>query len=471
VSINRNLVKCAGVGSLGGLLFGFDMAVIAGTTSGLTKAFALSPGGLGFTVSVALFGTILGAASGGLLESRFGARLVLRVFAVFYVISALGCLLASDLPFLLIARFLGGSAIGGSSVLCPVYIAELSPPRLRGRLVGLFQVNIVVGATVAYLSNYLISHAHLGALEWRVDFGVAAIPAFLFFVFLFTIPQSARWLAAKKRMAEAESVLQLTGSAHPKGELSQIVQAIEEDALGSSEALFQWKYRKLIFLAISLAALSQLSGINIVSYYLNDIFAAAGFNRFSSGLQAVFVGVVNVIATLVAMSVIDKFGRRFLLLVGSVGMAVTLVGVTAIFALKSHANWLLPFLAAYIGFFAASLGAVIWVYLSEIFPTRVRGKGEGLGASIMWIVNAAMCGTFPIVAKYSTALPFAFSAAMMIVLFFLVWIFFPETKNVSLEELQRKLGVSLYKEDSGRNEIRKSAATPTKCWQGGTEIQ
>jgi sugar porter (SP) family MFS transporter len=452
--LNWHVMKCACVGALGGLLFGFDMAVIAGTTTGLTRAFGLSPRGLGFTVSVALFGTVLGAVCAGVLESRYGARAVLRVLAVFYVVSALGCAFAPGWVLLLAARFLGGTAIGGSSVLGPVYIAELAPARLRGRLVGLFQIAIVLGALAAYISNYLMAHTALGAREWRADFGVAAIPAVIFFVVLFTIPQSARWLAAKGRVTEAESVLRLVGAADPRGELREITQAIEADARNSREGLFQWKYRKPICLAIALAMFNQLSGINVVSYYVNDIFAAAGFNRFSAGMQAIFVGGMELVATFIAMSLVDKLGRKPLLLIGSVGLAAMLTGVAAIFAMGTHANWLLPLLCVYMCSFAVSQGAVIWAYLSEIFPTRVRGKGQSLGCTTHWVMNGLISGSYPVVARYSKVMPFGFFAVMMVVQFFAVWFFFPETKNVSLEQLQRELVPEDVFDDSAGSKAR-----------------
>jgi len=438
--MNRYVARGAGVGALGGLLFGFDTAVIAGTTAALTEIFHLSARELGFTVAIALFGTVLGAMSAGPLESRFGGRGMLRVMALLYLFSAIGCSLAPNWTTLLLARFIGGIGIGGSSVLGPVYIAEIAPTRLRGRLVGMFQINIVLGVLSAYLSNYLIARANIGMAEWRWDFGVAAFPALLFLLLLFTIPNSARWLAAKGRNDEAETALRIMGSLDPRCELRVISLAIEEDSKNSNESLFQRKYRKSIFLAISIAMFNQLSGINAITYYLNDIFVAAGFSRLSSNLQAVAFGVMNLMATLLGMSLIDRLGRKTLLLVGSVGTAISLVGVSVIFSLKAHREWLLPLLVTYIFFFAVSQGAVIWVYLSEVFPTRVRGKGQGLGSSTHWIMNALISGSFPVVAKSSGAYPFAFFAGMMIVQFIVVQAFFPETKNVSLEQMQQMLG-------------------------------
>lgn len=441
MAMNRYVVRGAVVGALGGLLFGFDTAVIAGTTSSLVQVFSLSPRELGFTVAMALCGTVVGAIAAGPLESRYGGRDMLRIMALLYLLSAIGCAFAPSWAALLAARFVGGIGIGGSSVLGPVYIAEIAPARMRGRLVGLFQINIVLGVLLAYLSNYLVARANVGAAEWRWDFGVAMFPALLFLLMLFGIPNSARWLAAKNRNAEAMDALLLMGLEDAAAELDRITASIVEDSLNSKESLFQWKYRTPIFLAISIAMFNQLTGINAITYYLNDIFASAGFSQLSSNLQAVAFGTMDLFATLIGMSLIDRLGRKTLLLIGSVGTMIALAGVTVIFATKAHREWLLPLLVIYIFFFAVSQGSVIWVYLSEVFPTRVRGKGQSLGSSTHWIMNAMISAAFPVVAKSSGAIPFAFFAVMMVVQFVVVKSFYPETKNVSLEEMQHLLGI------------------------------
>jgi sugar porter (SP) family MFS transporter len=429
------------VGALGGLLFGFDTAVISGTTGALTQVFQLSPRDLGFTVAIALVGTVFGAIVAGPLEGRYGGRAMLRLMAIFYLLSAIGCAVAPSWTMLMVARFFGGIGIGGSSVIGPVYIAEIAPARLRGRLVGMFQINIVVGVLLAYLSNYLISRAALGDLEWRLEFGVAALPALFFFLLLFTIPKSARWLAAKGQVAEAKAVLEKTGSECPDDELKSILSALDENQSSSTENLFQKMYSKPIFLAVSIAMFNQLSGINAITYYLSGIFVSAGFSKISGNLQAVAFGLMNLFATLLAMSVIDKIGRRRLLLIGSVGTAVSLAGVAMVFFSGGHAKLLLPLLIVYIFFFATSQGAVIWVYLSEVFPTRVRGKGQSLGSSTHWVMNALISAAFPVVAKSSGGFPFVFFSIMMVIQFIVVKAYYPETKNTSLEELQHQLGM------------------------------
>src|SRR5216684_1711845 len=441
MKLNPNLLKATAVGALGGLLFGFDTAVIAGTTHSLTLAYGLTPRQLGFTVSVALIGTVIGAMSAGIPGQKYGARETLRVLAVFYVLSALGCAFAWSWDTLLLARFLGGLGIGGSSVLGPVYIAELAPPRIRGRLVGMFQINIVIGILLAYLSNFVIARQGLGAVEWRWQFGVAALPDVLFLVMLFGIPQSPRWLVTQKRVEEAREVLQKMGGEDPEKELLEIVNSVHLERLERTEPLFARKYRLPIFLAITIGMFNQLSGINAILYYLNDIFEKAGYSKMSGDLQAVAVGAMNLVATLFAMTLIDKLGRKALLLIGSVGTAVSLAGVSAVFFTQSHQSYLLWLLVAYIAFFAISQGAVIWVYISEVFPNRVRAKGQGLGSSSHWIMNGLIQLTFPWLAKSSGAYPFVFFAAMMLLQFFVVLFFYPETKGVTLEQMQHRLGI------------------------------
>src|SRR5579864_9237674 len=441
MSLNANLAKATAVGALGGLLFGFDTAVISGTTHSLSATYDLTPWTLGVTVFMALGGTVLGAMFAGIPGQKWGARETLRVLAAFYVLSAVGCAFAWNWEALLVARFIGGLGIGGSSVLGPVYIAELAPAKIRGRLVGTFQINIVIGILLAYFSNYCIGQFGLGLTEWRWQLGIAAIPAFLFLVLLFGIPPSPRWLVTQKRVDEARTVLQMMGAENSEGELREIVDSIHLERLQTSEPLFSRKYRFPLFLAITIGMFNQLSGINAILYYLNDIFAAAGFSKISADLQAVAVGGMNLLATFLGMAMIDKLGRKTLLLIGSVGTAACLFGVAWVFFTQSHQSSLLWFLIIYIAFFAISQGAVIWVYIGEVFPNRVRAKGQSVGSSSHWIMNAIIAYTFPQLAKSSGAYPFVFFGAMMVVQFFVVLFFYPETKRYTLEEMQHRLGI------------------------------
>ncbi|MGD0302963.1 MAG: sugar porter family MFS transporter [Bryobacteraceae bacterium] len=442
MKINSSLLRSTGVAALGGLLFGFDTAVIAGATHALTDAYQLSHAALGLTVASALYGTILGALFAGIPGDRYGRRDSLRVMAILYVISALGCAFAWDWYSLVSFRLIGGIGIGGSSVLGPMYIAEIAPAKWRGRLVGFFQFNVVGGILLAYFSNYLIGLAGFGAAEWRWKLGVSAAPAILFFLLLFGIPRSPRWLAKKGRVAEARDVLRQIGEENVEGELQDIIASIDADHGHADEPLFQRKYRLPIFLAVSIGMFNQLSGINAILYYLNDIFAKAGFSKVSGDLQAVAIGATNLLFTMIAMTVIDKLGRKKLLLVGAVGTAICLAGVAFIFSTAQHEDWLVWLLVGYIAFFAFSQGAVIWVYIGEVFPNRVRAKGQSLGSTTHWVMNAAISGVFPVLAARSGAVPFMFFSAMMILQFFVVLSLYPETKGVSLEELQKKLGIA-----------------------------
>lgn len=435
------LLRSAVVAALGGLLFGFDTAVIAGTTQALTAAFHLTPGSLGFTVSTAVWGTVLGAATAGSFGDKYGRRDSLRGLALMYFVSALGCSMAWNWTALVIMRFVVGIAIGGSSVLGPMYIAEIAPAKLRGRLVGLFQFNVVAGILLAYLSNYLVGLGHFGEHEWRVKLGISALPALLFFVMLFTIPRSPRWLVKKRRTGEARDVLRLTGEDNYEQELAEIVASIDAEHHQANEPLFSRKYKLPIFLAITIGFFNQLAGINAILYYLNDIFARAGFSKVSGDLQAVAIGATNLLFTMVGLSVIDKIGRKLLLLIGAAGTAVCLGGVAAVFFSNRHQNLLLPLLVIYIGFFALSQGAVIWVYIGEVFPNRVRGKGQSLGSFSHWIMNAMISFIYPVIAVRSGGYPFLFFCAMTVVQFFTVLLVYPETKGITLEEMQHKLGI------------------------------
>jgi MFS transporter, SP family, arabinose:H+ symporter len=442
LTLTPAIIKSSIVAALGGLLFGFDTAVISGTTRDLTTVFDLSAKSLGWTVASAVWGTVIGAMLAGIPGDKYGRRLSLRFMAVLYVVSALGCALAWDWDSLVAFRVIGGLGIGGSSVLGPMYIAEIAPSKWRGRLVGMFQFNVVFGILVAYFSNYVIGRMGFGLNEWRWMLGIAALPAAFFLVMLFGIPESPRWLVKRQRVEEAREVLRTVGEEDYERELQEIVASIDAEHGHANEPLFSRKYLFPIFLAVSIGMFNQLSGINAVLYYLNDIFLQAGFSRVSGDLQAVAVGGTNLLFTILAMSIIDKVGRRTLLLVGSVGTALCLAGVAAVFLTGQHKELLVWLLVGFIASFAFSQGAVIWVYLGEVFPNRVRAKGQSLGSFSHWFMNAIISQSFPVLAKYSGGLPFVFFSAMMVVQFFVVLAVYPETKGVSLEQMQKKLGIS-----------------------------
>jgi sugar porter (SP) family MFS transporter len=437
---NFPLMRATLTGALGGLLFGFDTVVIAGAIDALVKLYGLSPRDEGFTVAIGLVGTVIGALGAGHVGQRLGSRETLRITAALFLASAFGCGLAWSWPAFMLFRFVGGLGIGASSVLGPVYIAELAPAMWRGRLVAAFQLNVVFGVMVAYISNYVIRTMNLGATEWRWQIGVSAAPAIVFLILLFSIPRSPRWLASKNRDGEALEVLTLMGDPAPKAELDDIRAALEQEHAAAHEPVFRWKYRFPLFLAISIGFFNQLAGINAILYYLNFIFTAAHFSQISGYEQAMAVGATNFLFTLVGMAFIDKAGRKTLLLIGAAGCAVCLAGVAWLFATNSHPGALLGFLVAFVAFFSVSQGAVIWVYIGEVFPTSVRAKGQGVGAASHWFMATVIAQLFPVVVHaMSTATPFIFFAIMTVVQFVVVLLFYPETKGQTLEALQRRL--------------------------------
>jgi sugar porter (SP) family MFS transporter len=427
--------------SLAGLLFGFDTVVISGVTKSLAQVFHIEPGGFwyGFSVASALLGTFIGALFAGIPGDRLGSRDSLKIVGFMYVASALGCALCWNIESFYVCRFIGGLAIGASSVLAPVYISELAPAERRGTLTGLFQFNIVFGILLAYASNLVVDSVAAGADWWRVKLGIAAAPAILFAVLMYTIPQSPRWLALRGRLDEARASLRRVGITDTEGMLAEFARASELARRNAGDRLFVAAHRKPIVLAILLAMFNQLSGINAILYYLNDIFAAAGFQGTATSWPPVIVAAANLLATIIALSVIDRFGRRKLLLVGAVGTAAALAAAAVIFNTGQGKEYLLLVLIVFIAFFAFSQGAVIWVYLAEIFPTPVRARGQALGSATHWGMNALIAQVFPMVAATTQGLPFAFFSACMVLQFFVVLAIFPETRRVELESMDRAL--------------------------------
>jgi sugar porter (SP) family MFS transporter len=364
----------------------------------------------------------------------------MRYAAALYLVAAVGTAFAANWPMVLAMRFLGGLGLGSATVLGPVYITELSPALWRGRLVGTFQLNVVAGFLVGYTSNFLVRLAHFGQIEWRVMIGVAAIPGIIFFAALFGIPRSPRWSASRNEIDEALAVLGQMGAPDPKAELAQIQAGLSSEHAVAHEPVFRWKFRYPLFLAITIGAFNQLAGINAILYYQGTIFKAAGFSQLSGDLQAIAIGLTNFLFCLVGMSVIDRFGRRSLLLVGAVGTFLCLSGVAWIFISQSHQAALLALLVVYVAFFSMSQGAVIWVYISEVFPTSVRSKGQGIGSASHWIMNTIIAFAFPVIAaRFGAGIPFVVFAAFTLLQLIVVALFYPETKGQTLEELQRKL--------------------------------
>jgi MFS transporter, SP family, xylose:H+ symportor len=441
--VTPHLLRSAVVAALGSFLFGFDTAVISGTTDALRLQYSLTSGQLGFTVASALVGTILGSLLAGRPAEQRGRRPVFLWVAALYFVSALGCGLTWSWSALIAFRFIGGLGVGAASVIAPTYIAEIAPASYRGRLVALSQLNVVVGILAAYLSNYAIA-AVLGGPEtaaWRWMLGIEALPAALFYVLALRIPESPRWLVKQHRRDEAAAILVDMGNDQPEELVDEIAESLHEDHVAASEPLLQRKYARPIVLAVMVASFNQLAGINALIYYTADIFKMAGAERTSALLQSVIIGSTNLIFTIIAMTIIDRFGRRRLLLVGAAGLAVCLAVAAWAFHSGAGGAIVLASLIGYIAFFAFSQGSVIWVYISEIFPNRVRGRGQALGSFTHWFWAAVVSWTFPVIAEWSGASAFAFFAAMMVLQFVLVLVLLPETKGLSLEEIQRELGI------------------------------
>lgn len=437
-------VRIALIAALGGFLFGFETAVISGAEKTIQELWELKPFWQGFTVASSLIGTVLGSIIAGSPAKTYGRKKVLMAIAILYVLSAIGCASTSVWILFITFRFLGGIAVGASSVVGPMYISEIAPARLRGRLAGSFQLMIVTGIVVAYITNFLF--VDLGDNSWRWMLGIMVVPAALFYILLRTIPESPRWLILNHRVPEAVTVIRKIGEANPEQEAEDIRRSVHDgDRSNLSESLFQRKYFKPIFFAVLLAMFNQLAGINAIIYYAPRIFEMAGFDKAQAYLQPIYIGIANLFFTLLAMTVIDKLGRKTLLLVGSVGMIVFL-GLTAnAFSGDVSGNKsVLIYLIGFIAFFAFSQGAVIWVFISEIFPNSVRSQGGALGSFTHWIMAAIISWTFPIIVEGSPKggmYSFMFYAVMMLLHLIFVWKFLPETKGRSLEEIQRELGI------------------------------
>jgi sugar porter (SP) family MFS transporter len=435
------VVRISLIAALGGFLFGFETAVISGAEKTIQALWHLSSGWQGFTVASSLIGTVIGSLIAGAPAQKYGRKRVLSMIALLYLLSAIGCALTPIWLLFVTFRFIGGLAVGASSVVGPMYISEVSPAHVRGRLAASFQLMIVTGIFVAYLTNFLF--INIGENSWRWMLGIMVVPAALFAILLRSIPESPRWLVLNRRDEEAKQVFAKTGEPDALGVI-QLEHQLEH--YGLKEKLFMGNtYRKPIMYAVLLAMFNQLSGINAILYYAPRIFEMAGFSKSASYLQPVYIGGANLLFTLLAMTVIDKFGRKTLLLIGCVGLIVFL-GLTAQ-AFSGSGNLgknVLFYLLGYIAFFAFSQGAVIWVFISEIFPNSVRSQGGSLGSFTHWIMAAIISWTFPIIVEGSPNggfYSFIFYTVMMILAFLFIWRVMPETKGRSLEQIQKDLGI------------------------------
>ena len=437
--MNNKLLLWSITVGLGGFLFGLDTAVISGAVADIKRVWQLDELSKGFAVAIALYGTVVGAGLGGIPADMYGRKKTLLWIGILFFVSAIGAALAQDINVFMFFRFIGGLSIGASSVVAPVYISEIAPPQYRGRMGMSFQFNIVFGILIAYVSNYLFD-GFGGDNDWRWMLGVVAIPSLIFSFLVMLTPESPRWLIIKKNdEAEARKILAITES--------NVDRAVEEIKMatnsgnteGVADSFFSKKYAKPILLAFLFAFFNQLSGINAIIYFAPDIFKMTGLGESSALLSTAGIGLVNLIATLVGWYLIDRVGRRTLMFIGSIGYIISLALVAMAFYNNTH-TLTIYYIFLFIASHAIGQGAVIWVFISEIFPNSVRASGMAWGSLTHWVFAALIANTFPVFAeKFGGGPIFAFFAFMMVFQLLYVWLMMPETKGVSLEDLQKRL--------------------------------
>ena len=441
----QNVTTVALIIALGGFLFGYDIAMMSGTTSQLEELFRLNSFWLGFTVAIAIIGTIIGTLIIGKPAEKFGRKKSLLLLSGLFALTTLGAAFAFNWAMLLLFRFLTGILLGCISVVTPMFIAEISPAKKRGRLVLLNQLFVVISLFLAFVVNYLLAKS-IGFGSWRWMIGVEAIPAASFFLLLNLVPESPRWLVNQNRSDEALSIFTRIKANNPAEEVRIVQQSVEQEEKMGHGKLFVKENRFPVTIAILMAAFNQLAGINAIMIYAPRVFEMAGFESNVSLLQSISVGATNLVFTLVTLLLIDRYGRRSLLMAGSVGMVFFLGMLSKSFFTENYSDLggygVMIYLMGFIAFFAFSQGAVLWMVISEIFPNKVRSKGQALGSFTHWILAAALIWGFPVVANMpgiGGGLSFAFFAAMMVIHFFFAWKIVPETKGKSLEEIQTEM--------------------------------
>lgn len=447
--MNKNkLLLWSVVAALAGFIFGFDTVVISGANEPIQQLWHTSPWFHGFFImSMALWGTVIGAIFGGIPTEIFGRKKVLLWIGILFSVSAIGSALSPSPYIFSFFRFIGGLGIGVSSVAAPTYISEISTAKTRGRLVGMYQFNIVFGILIAYFSNYLLKGVG-GSNDWRYMLGVMAIPSLIYTLLVFAVPESPRWLiSVKNNLTRAREILVLIGSENPDADINDIIAA--NNAIknsGASQQLFGKKYSKVMWLAFFVAFFNQWSGINFILYYAPQILQSAGIAAKDSLASSILLGGTNLVFTFVGLYLIDRIGRKQLLIIGSLGYIISLAAVAICFKFQAGNAALLSFLMLFIASHAIGQGAVIWVFISEIFPNNVRGFGQSFGASVHWVFAATITLITPVFLDKDNGIfgknpwpIFAFFAFMMVMQ--LVWVLtkVPETRGVSLEDLEKKL--------------------------------
>lgn len=419
---------------LGGLLFGLDVAVISGAEQAIQQLWNLSNWMHGTAIAMALYGTVVGAAMGNIPANKIGRKKTLFWIGILFLVTSIGAALATNVYMFMLFRFVSGLSIGASSVVAPVYISEIAPPKYRGRMVISFQLNVVAGILLAYLSNYLLQGTG-GTADWRWMLGVVAVPSLLFSVLMLFTPESPRWLVLYKNdAAAAKKILSITGEA-----TDEMIDAIRKSVSGVKEKLFSKKYARPLLLAFLIAFFNQLSGINAIIYFAPKVFEMAGIGRNGALLSSVGIGAVNFIFTLTGWYLIDRFGRKALMYLGSIGYIVSL-SLIAIAFYTGNSSMIVYYVFLFIAAHAVGQGAVIWVFLSELFPNAVRASGTSFGCLTHWVFAALIAQVFPFfAANISGTYIFGFFAFMMVLQLLYVWKMMPETKGVALEDMEQQV--------------------------------
>lgn len=432
--MNKKLALWSITVGLGGLLFGLDVAVISGAEQAIQALWNLSDWMHGTAIAMALYGTVFGAALGNIPANRMGRKKTLFWIGIIFLITSIGAALAQDVYSFMAFRFLSGLSIGASSVVAPVYISEIAPPKYRGRMVISFQLNVVAGIMLAYFSNYLLQGLG-GEQDWRWMLGVVAVPSLLFSILMLFTPETPRWLVLyKKDAAAAKKVLALTGDA-----TDEMISAIQQSVSATREKLFSKKFYWPLLLAFLIAFFNQMSGINAIIYFAPKVFEMAGIERSGALLSTVGIGAVNLLFTITGWYLIDRFGRKALMYLGSIGYIVSLSLIAFSFN-SADKSMIVYYVFLFIAAHAVGQGAVIWVFLSELFPNSVRASGTSFGCLTHWVFAALVAQVFPFfAANVAGTYIFGFFAVMMVLQLLYVWKMMPETKGVSLEDMEKSI--------------------------------
>jgi SP family arabinose:H+ symporter-like MFS transporter len=434
---NRFVTLISITAALGGLLFGFDTAIISGAIPYIKSYFNLDAGTLGWAVSSGLVGCAAGSLIAGYLADKYGRRAVLMICALLFAISGIGAGISNELNAFILFRIIGGLGVGAAAMVSPMYIAEIAPASQRGRLVALYQLAIVTGILLAYFTNYALND--IGENNWRWMFGSQAIPSFLFLCMLLLVPETPRWLVGRNKIAQATKILQkIANNANVADEVQQIKNSFGQQEKASVFTLFDKPYKKVIMAGVLLAIFQQITGINAILYYAPVIFNQTGLGNSDSLVYTIIIGVVNVVSTFIAIGLVDKVGRRRFLLNGSLLMGLSLVVVAICFYFEFYRYYIILIsVLVYVASFGCTLGAVTWVYLSEIFPNRIRALALSLATFALWLADFLVSYSFPVmIANMSTSITLGLYALFCVIAFIYMFINIPETKGKSLEEIE-----------------------------------